>query len=131
MGADYVKGDHLCIPGHSRTTVAVATTAYLSSGQQQGLNVQGNMIVPVHGICDGLFAYCSAAAGVGEDFTYTVMLNGAPTALAGVIGGAVDQVVIDLIGAFAVQEGDLVTVRLVTSAGAAVVVHSTQIRIKC
>lgn len=129
MGADYKKADRVVLVHHSRTAITANTDTYMAA--QQGIILQQNRVCPVHGLVDGFFCNGSQPAGAGETYTYTIYLNGNITAMVVVIGGAAEVSDQNLINGFAVAEGDLISVNVVTSLNAAVSAHSASVRIKC
>ena len=66
--------------------------------------------IPTAGDINDLNVRLSAAPGAGDSYTFTVMVNGAPSALAVTISGAADTTGND-IGAVAVVAGDRVSLR--------------------
>lgn len=69
----------------------------------------------------GLLVHTQAAPGAGESFTYTVRRNGAATALTIIVSGA--GVAGSVWGKVDFEEGDLLSVQLVSSLAAATTRH--------
>ena len=122
-GARYRYSRDETIYGNSEDNQPANTERYYSSDGLAAAadNVRGYIITTI-GQITALYARSSNPAGAGETFIYTVMLNGAPTALAVQIGGAVQQAA-NAVGAIAVVPEDRLTIRLVTSAAAAATQH--------
>lgn len=109
--------------GGSAGTPAAGSTFYLGAGGSYG-SVNANPFVMVRpGVVTGFYAAVSAAPGAGQSFTYTVYKNNAATSMTGQISGASSFAVSVTTNAFTVAPTDLVTLQLVTSAGAALAIH--------
>jgi len=65
--------------------------------------------------------------GVGETFVYTVRVNNAVSGLTVTVSGAADYRGQDLTNEFDVNVGDIITIRVVNSAGGADVAHIASI----
>ena len=129
MGADYKKTDKSSII--CQTTlggISTNTTQYLGTNSMAGANGNAEFPVPFNGAIEAIFAHSALAPGAGETFEYTLILNGVPQAQACQIAGAVQQDNNDEANPILVVEGDLISVRVVTSLNAAVAVHSVGLR---
>lgn len=120
-------------------TIAAASTAYPYCIDQGGEHnsatisaVEGavavNYLVTRGGLLKNLVAAVDAAPGAGETYTYTVRVNGAPTAITCQIAGA-GLANSDLVNTARVVVGDRVTVQVVTSAAASVTLHNVAIEV--
>lgn len=106
----------------SAAAIAAAATVYLGSGRADASIASAIDIVSRPGTVRKIIANVNAAPGIGQSFTYTLQKNAVDTAMTGQITGAGSQVVITA-NPIAFAQGDLIAVKLVTSAGAAVVSH--------
>jgi hypothetical protein len=75
------------------------------------------------GIISDLWVACDTAPGAGQSFTYTVCVNGTPSAMTATISGASSFLAYTSANPVAFSNADAITVRLVTSAGAATANH--------
>lgn len=107
--------------GVSVGTVAAGSTVYLGPVGQQASNLDGYLMLGRSGVVTQLVAQVNAAPGVGETFTYTVQKNDVDTAMTGAISGADFQLVSSV--PFTVSAADRLSLKLVTSAGAALSRH--------
>lgn len=119
------------------STVAAGLTVYLNSLDadeftSSGYNVAENnylcnYLVTRSGILRNLVVKSYQAPGGGQTYTYTVRVNGNPTAITCQIAGAGTVNANDLVNAVRVVVGDRVTVQLVTSGAATVSRHKATI----
>lgn len=114
--------------GVSVGTVGAGLTRYLGSVGQQASELDSYLMVGRSGIATQLVVQISDQPGVGESFTYTVRKNDVDTGMAGVISGTgVFQLVSSV--PFNVSAADRLSLKLVTSAGAAASRHRWVINI--
>lgn len=129
MGADYKKTDKAAIICQTEIAGIVPNiTQYMGPNAIGGLEANVSFPVPFDGIIEAMFAHTSLAPGAGETFDYTLMLNGIAQGQACQIAGAVQQDNNDEANPILVVEGDLISIRVVTSLNAAVAVHSIALR---
>lgn len=131
MGADYKKGvfQHFHFTAYNGN-VAAGGTRYFTHAEAPANVANPPVLMVEPGILDLMNAGSTAAAGAGETFTYTVMVNGAPVALTCQIGGALQDYAEDLVNEAAVQRGDRVCIRIVTSGAAVATVHRSSLRFR-
>ena len=129
MGADYRIAVKSMLIFQADNNIGAAQTAYIGSGGTAGTIPRSEFRVPFDCIIDYMHARSELAPGVGETFDYTLMVNGIATALITQIAGALFESE-DLVNQIAVQRGQRVCVRLVTSALAAAGRHSASVRVK-
>lgn len=110
------------LPLNSSTTVAAGSTTYLGINGQSASEVQQQILIPFNCLAIGLKFDCPNTPAAGQTFTYTLRDSGVDTAMtAQTIGTSQESV---LTGNFVtLQKGDVVSVKLVTSAGASVTTH--------
>jgi hypothetical protein len=110
--------------GGSAGTPAAGGTYYLGAAGSYG-SVNANPYIMVKpGIISGFYVAVTTAPGAGQSFTYTIYKNTSPTALTGTISGAASFNVTISGTAISVAQNDLITLQLVTSAGAASSIHN-------
>jgi len=129
-----VKREKIVFASHATVTVPAGTTTYLYAKEASGEHAGGinpsetfatvNFLVTRSGFLRNLVVKANAAPGAGETFTYTVRVNGVPTALTTTISGAVQVDASDLVNVVLVDVGDRVTLQLVTSGAASARTHS-------
>jgi len=126
MGADYKKKQSSVIGGHSSNNLGANITRYIHpfGPYFQGLELDARMVVPFDCLITDFYARATAAAGAGETFTYTIYLNGAPTALTLIIAGAADVQAGPDLGVIAIADGDELCIRVDTSLNAFATFHS-------
>lgn len=120
------------LPSLSQMVMAVNTTGTIGAGVTTYLGTLGNsttetdirMVMPVAGVLRNLSVVALAAPGAAQTFTYTARINAVDTTITGSIAGAVATTTSDGTHSAAVAAGDVVTIKLVTSAGAAVTRHA-------
>ena len=118
MGADYKKADKSLIPISSHALAHPAnSTGYVCQGYSANI-FRTAMIITWIGVIRNLFIELDTAPGGADTQIFTVMVNGAPTAITLTITGA-QLAGNDIVNQVAVAPGDLVTVRIVSSATAA------------
>jgi hypothetical protein len=109
--------------GSSGGTVAAGATVYLGCNGAKAVENDTVIVVgQASGVVRQLLVQSEDDPVGAETFTYTVMLNNVATTMTGTITGAAFQAVDDT-HAFTVTAGNILSVRLVTSAGAAVTRH--------
>lgn len=110
--------------GRSIGTVAAGATVFLSESGAQAIENDGEWRATSNGYLLGLSAYPTSAPGAGRTYTYTARVFGADSALAVTASGDSDFGGTQYVSApIFVQRGQTVSVRLVTSAGAAAARH--------
>lgn len=117
--------DRYGISAHSISTIAAGATVYVGAGGARG-GASDSLIIPGR-YCAvvGLRVRTTTAPGAGQSYTYTVMKNGVATAMTGSITDA--EFAIDIpesVGGFQITDADALSVRVVTSGGAAVGYHN-------
>ena len=113
----------VALNGTSAAPVASGSTVFLgSAGNYISANANPFVIVKP-GIVTGFYTGVSVAPGTGESFTFTVFNNGVATSMTGQISGNASFSVSTSSDAFTVAPNDFVTMRLVTSSGAALSLH--------
>ncbi len=85
---------------------------------------------PVDGLATGLIGYSRQAPGVGETYTYALMVNGFASALVCQTAGGAATTSEDIVNQVALIRNDLISIRITTSAGAIVGYHAASIRVK-
>jgi len=108
----------LCTVG----AIAAASTIYLGPNAEQVLETAAYILVNQASSVTKFRFQVDTAPGAGQTFTYTLRKNLVDTALTGTISGAASYEVIAY-GAISVVDGDFITMRVVTSAGAASARH--------
>ncbi|PRE78299.1 glycosyl hydrolase family 28-related protein [Burkholderia gladioli] len=116
--------ERIAYSGASGSAVPAGTTGYLGpNGFQGGFNDSVYVLTKPQVVCE-FFVGCAEAPGDGQSFIYTVMLNGAPTVMTGLITGAGSFSVFVTGGArFQGNPQDRITLRVVSSSGATVTKH--------
>lgn len=109
---------------HSSGTVAAGATVYFSAYGNSATETQVSFVCPVAGTIRNLYASADAAPGAAQTFTYTVRKGAADTAVTCQTSGGAATASNDTTHSATVAAGDLLTVKLVTSAGAAVQRHT-------
>lgn len=125
--------------GSGVATIPANSTRYIGCSEQAGMivsvpnaseaDILVNYLVTRSGILDNLVAHTTLAPGAGQTYTYTVRINGAPTAITCTISGAVSLNANDLVNNARVVVGDRVTLQVVTSLLAAVTRHIASLEI--
>jgi hypothetical protein len=110
--------------GGSASTPAAGGTFYLGAAGSYGSVNSNPFVIVKPGIISGFYVAVTTAPGAGQSFTYTVYKNGSPTTMSGAISGAASFSVAVSGAAISVLPTDLITMQLVTSAGAAVSIHN-------
>jgi len=102
-------------------TLAAGATRYSQNGNQGHGGTIGLQELPVPFNCRlrNLRAEINGVAGVGETITFTVMIDGAPSALTVTIGGAADTYGEDLVNTVDFAAGQDFVMQHVTSGAAA------------
>lgn len=120
--------------GTGPATVAAGATVYLTTSGATAVQAQGLMYLSTSGFLCRLRASAETGPGVGQTYTYTVQVNGIDTALQVVAAGA-NSGGFDITHVVTVLSPDVITtaarvsVKLVTSAGAAVGSHNVTVEI--
>ena len=114
---------------NTAAAIAAGATTFLGLPSESATETQVVLVMPIAATLRNLAAHASAAAGAAQSFTYTVRKNAADTAVTCAIAGASQTANRDTSNGVAVEAGDLVTVKLVTSAGAAVTRHQVALEI--
>lgn len=101
-------------------TVSAGTTNYVGSGAGSANETSAQEIMPYPGVIRKLrVSLGPSAPGAGQSITCTVRVNGVDTALVATVSGASGFAAVALSASgIAVNEGDMVSVKVVTSAGA-------------
>lgn len=104
-------------------TIAAGATAFLGPAGSNATEGLVSMPVPYAGTIRNLQAKSGAAAGAAQTFTYTLRKAGSSQTLTSQTAGASATSSSDLTHSVAVVAGDLISIQLVTSGGAAVTAH--------
>lgn len=114
----------VALSGGSASTPAAGGTFFLGAAGSYA-SVDANPFTAITlGVVTGFRVAVTVAPGAAQTFTYTIMQNGVATSMTGAISGAASFQVIVNSNAFVVAAGDRITMRLVTSAGAALSLHN-------
>lgn len=132
MPADYKKDHHILIGGMVVGVVPAGGTSYVNPYGGEDIATTGRVEIEIPFACilDMLNIRGFTAPGVGEDFTWTLMVNGNAMALTAQIAGAVDTEADDVVNQVAVAAGDTVCMRIVTSGAAAATYQRYSMRCK-
>lgn len=104
---------------------AAGGTLYIGLGS--GANTESNAAIfpsPFAGTLRNLRMQAGSAPGVGETFTYTLRKNTADTALTATTSGGSASASNDVTHSVSVTAGDILSLKVVTSSGAAVTYHT-------
>jgi hypothetical protein len=111
----------VCTPAN----VGSGTTTYLGLNGENITEVNVLFVAPIRGTITEMRMQCNTPPGVGQTFTYTLRVSTAgvinDTSLVGVISGSSSEVI--SFGNIFVDAGQVITIKLVTSAGAALSKH--------
>ncbi len=124
-GADYERGLKSLILFDADTNVAAGATEYYVHGGHGANSAWLDIPVPANGVIRGMRNKATAPPGVGESYTYALMVNGFASALISQTTGAVLSRSTDLVNAAVVAEGDDICIRVVTTGGAVASRHRT------
>ncbi|CDO34558.1 glycosyl hydrolase family 28-related protein [Novosphingobium sp. KN65.2] len=116
-----VRGANLT--GTSVGTVAAGATVYMGGDGAQANEGDAYMLLGRPGLVSQLVVEVDTAPGAGQTYTYTVRKNGVDTAMTGTISGAASFQLVNTANYFTVSAADRLSLKLVTSAGAAVARH--------
>jgi len=126
-GTNVAKGQALT--ANSNGSVAANTTVYMGMSGASASALNAHMMVTDPGIISQFVVEVAGAPGAGQSFTYTVMVNDVATAMTGGIsGGGSFRFQLPNLGV-TVNAGDRISIRLVTSSGAAVTQHRWMLKI--
>ena len=114
----------------SKSPSAIASNTVISSGATvffgclgTSVNVNSSPFYQTKpGFISDLFVACDTAPGAGQSFTYTVCVNGTPSSMIATISGA-SSFSAYVLNTIPFSNADAITVKLVTSAGAATANH--------
>lgn len=120
------------LPSLSQMVMAVNASAAIGAGVTTYLGTLGSsttetdirMVMPVAGVLRNLYVVALAAPGAAQTFTYTARINAVDSTITCALSGAAATTGNDTTHTGTVAAGDVVTVKLVTSAGAAVTRHA-------
>jgi len=100
--------------------VAAGATVY-AGGRSSTTEAQVSVVMPTAGTISNLYAYASTAPGAGQTYTATIFKNGSADATleAQITNSSSGRLESDTVGTVSVVAGDLISVRIVGSAGAA------------
>jgi len=117
------------LTANSNGSVAANTTVYMGMSGASASALNAHMMVTDPGIISQFVVEVAGAPGAGQSFTYTVMVNDVATAMTGGIsGGGSFRFQLPNLGV-TVNAGDRISIRLVTSSGAAVTQHRWMLKI--
>ena len=124
MGADYEKGRKGVMHFNTNDTIGVGATRYFSSAPvPRAAFVNAACECPFDGVITEMRARAHIAPGAGQTFTYTLYVNGVPTAMTCVTTGAAVYDSADLANPIRVAKGDDLAVQIVVSAAAGIATH--------
>ena len=126
MGADYEKQHRSILGAQTISAPAPNTTRYLNPGGSVATlpELDARMRIPYTCTVRNLYVRSTLAPGAGETYTYTIYLNGAPTAITCQIEGAVDVEADDLVNIVAVAAGDELTLEIAVSLNGVAAYHN-------
>jgi hypothetical protein len=101
-------------------TLGAGSTTYMGTHGHGVTEANESIPIPFDGVLSGLRVRAGGSPGVTPGFTYTVMVNGAATALVAVTSGG-STAAVDLTNYVNVSAGNDVSVRVVVAGGANVV----------
>ena len=130
MGADYRKQHQSILGTQSAVQFAANLTRYLNpgGGPFNLVEAEGRMRFPYTCTIRNLYVRVNVAPGAGETFIYTIMLNGAPTAITATIAD-LNTEADDLVNIIAVALGGEICLRVVSSLNAAAANHSLSLEV--
>lgn len=117
---------------NSGATIPTNVTKYLGSLFRMGAaggydsvdtSIYVNHLVTRKGTLKNFVVLASSVAGVGQTFVYTVEINGVPTAMTVTLSGNAQLTGTDIVNIIQVDPSNRITVKVVTSNGAAVATH--------
>lgn len=122
MGAGYKTANRSIIQFGSGGIIPVNSTRYFCMDNAAAENSRQ---IPIShaGVIRNLYIHATAAPGAAETFVYTIMINGIATAITVTFAGALETEGNDVVNAVAVDAGDLITLRIVTSLNANATYH--------
>lgn len=112
------------------STIAAGATTYLGPAGQNATIDGAFFVSDRNGVVSKFIASSTAAPGAGETFTYTLMVNGVATSMAGTISGAASFSATVTTNPATISVNDTITLRLVSSASAAVTYHRCTITLE-
>lgn len=119
---------HILCGGSVSDTTGGGSTAYISVAGIFAAEQKAQFAVPFAGTVRNLWLRSGSVPGAGETYTYTVMKNGGATTLTCIMTAAL-AIISDVTHSFTVVAGDVLDVRLVTSAGATATAHNWSVEI--
>lgn len=105
-------------------TIAAASTVFIGPAGQNATEANVRMVVPFAGVMKNLYIVTDGVAGVGQTFTYTLRKNGGDGTVTTVMTGGAATTANDTTHSDIVVAGDVISLKVVTSAGAGAVHHS-------
>lgn len=131
MPADYRKQHQSILGGHSGNAVGAGLTRYMHpSGSNVNVNeVVNRMVMPYTGTIRNLHVRSLLPPGVGETFTYTIMINGIASTITCQTAGAAAEVSFDIVNVEAIALGDEITLRIAVSGGGANTNHGMSLEV--
>jgi hypothetical protein len=114
---------------NTNTAVSGGQTIYFSTGGYSGGIVQAEIIAPFAFTARNLWGKGHGAPGNGQNYVYHLMKNGQQTSLGCTVVGANTDNCNDNSNSVTFAAGDRYQVRLITTGGAAPVVHSASFQI--
>jgi hypothetical protein len=130
-GAKLIVLDGENFKGRSAGTVAIGTTVYLAEAGAAAAEGDATWRAPANGRLLRLCPTVDTAPGAAQTFTYTARVNAADSALVATITGAASFGGVDTWetnGGIAVNKGDSISIKLVTSAAAGVGQHYCELQ---
>jgi hypothetical protein len=120
-GSNNTRGASL--RGVSLGTVAAGATVYMGPNGAQANEGDAFLMMDKPGVVTQFIVEVDVAPGAGQSFTYTIRKNGVDTAMVAVISNAGTFQTVSSVNQFTVSAADRLSVKLVSSAGAAVARH--------
>lgn len=111
------------------SAIGAGVTTYLGPPGSDVTETNVHAVIPFAGVLRNLYIVADGFPGVAQTFTYTVRLNAADGAITATISGGAATTANDTTHTIAVAPGDLIDVKLVTSAGAATQRHAIGLEI--
>lgn len=110
--------------------VAAGTTRYFTYAVHVGGVTTVRVVMPHDALLSNLIASSLVAAGAGASYTYTLWVNGAPTAITCQTAGGAATWSEDIVNAVAVARGDHVVMQVIASGVAVATTHNASFMVK-
>jgi len=117
LSLDRVVG--MWLPFNSKGGIAAGSTLYMgASGGSSATIFDAQTPMPLTCVATRLRILSSAAPSAGQSYTFTLMIGNTPTALVATISNTAQN--IEVIGLIPLATADMISIKVVTSAGATV-----------